>query len=496
MHAAILPRPLCQDRAVERPLDRELLDAIDRLAQGFVDQGRAPALAYGVVADGRLIGGGGAGRIRGADRPPSTRAVFRIASMTKSVTAAAVLLLRDEGRISLDEPIATYVPEAVGLVPSEGPPLTLRLLLTMSAGFPSDDPWADRQEQLTAEEFGSLLRGGPRLSARPGTVFQYSNLGYAIAGAAVEAVSGEPFRDFAVRRLLAPLGLGATRFSASELRGQELVVGHRRAPHGWVPLPFSGPGAFSPIGGLFSTVEDLAVWVGGFLAAHTADSARTGGGSGADGHPLSTRSRLEMQQMQRLADVSALDAGGQPHAMARGYGLGLVVERGTRWGEVVSHSGGYPGFGSHMRWHPASGLGVVMLANATYAGPSAAAAAALELLLADRGASPGPAPWPEVAVMREAVETLLVRWDDALADAVFAVNMDLDVPRAERRAAIESAAGLLGPVDAARRDPGTSPSAAALTWHVHGTDGSLRVAMTLSPEPAPRIQSLSVDPLA
>src|SRR3954453_20229538 len=99
---------------------------------------RAPALAWGVVRDGKLDASGGSG----ADE----HTVFRIASMTKSFTAACVLALRDDGVFALDDPIAAHAPElaAVGGPTTDAPAVSIRHLLTMSAGIATDDPWADR----------------------------------------------------------------------------------------------------------------------------------------------------------------------------------------------------------------------------------------------------------------------------------------------------------------------------------------------------------------
>src|SRR5437763_12356892 len=105
--------------------------------------------------------------------------------MTKSFTAAAILALRDDGALKLDEPAVSYVPELAGVPPAsaDSPPVTIRNLLTMTAGFPTDDPWGDRQQGLPLGRFRALLAdGGVRLAWAPATRFEYSNLGYAVLG--------------------------------------------------------------------------------------------------------------------------------------------------------------------------------------------------------------------------------------------------------------------------------------------------------------------------
>src|SRR5690242_11857083 len=117
----------------------EIIGRLDAIADRSFGAWNVPGLVYGVVRDGALVHGRGLGTLRvGEDATPTTSSVFRIASMTKSFTASAVLLLRDEGRLRLDDPIAMYVPElaAVRLPTRDSPPITIRHLLTMTAGFP------------------------------------------------------------------------------------------------------------------------------------------------------------------------------------------------------------------------------------------------------------------------------------------------------------------------------------------------------------------------
>src|SRR5262249_21939050 len=140
----------------------------------------------------------------GAPVDPDT--IFRIASMTKSFTALAILKLRDDGKLGLDEPAARYVPELTSLpYPTrDAPPITVRHLLSHGAGFPEDNPWGDRQLPLSNEAFRALLTKGISFSHAPGTDFEYSNLGFMILGRVVTRVSGVPYSEYVTKEILAP----------------------------------------------------------------------------------------------------------------------------------------------------------------------------------------------------------------------------------------------------------------------------------------------------
>ena len=246
-----------------------LIGRADDIVRTYHERGGQPAIAYGIVRDGALVHAAGFGDRWLGGPVPDERTVFRIASMSKSFTASAVMLLRDEGMLALDDPASAYLPELAGWDngAADAGPLTIRHLLTMTAGFPTDDPWGDRQQGLPLAEFGALLYRGVGFNWAPGTRFEYSNLGYAILGAVVTAASGVPYDEFVRTRLLAPLGMSRTGFAAQEFPRAELALGYRRGRGGWEELPFDPYGAFAPMGGVFSCVADLATWTSGFAAA-------------------------------------------------------------------------------------------------------------------------------------------------------------------------------------------------------------------------------------
>jgi CubicO group peptidase (beta-lactamase class C family) len=453
-----------------------------------------PGMAWGVVFDGRLAHAGGAGSASQDDpTTPTADHVFRIASMTKSFTAATVLVLRDEGRLRLDDPVAAHVPALAAWRPptADAAPITIRDLLTMSGGLATDDPWGDRQQGLPLDEFERLLAGGPSFALPPGVAFEYSNLGYGILGRVITGAAGREYREVVRDRLLRPLGMASTGYLEEEVAADRLVHGYVRHGETLIREGRDPYGALASMGGLFTTVRDLAIWVAGLLDAFPARSDPEGP------HPLRRSSRRELQQGYRLTGTAVLAhaPGEVPRIRASGYGLGLEIAADPDLGTIVGHSGGYPGFGSHMTWHPASGLGVVGLGSLRYAPMRGATDDALRALVeADLAPRRRPAPMPAAERAVESVNRLLAAWDDAAADALFAMNMDLDEPRDRRRAAVEAAVQAVG--GPLRPDPDRPPSShtpAERTWWLRGGRGWLRVGALLDPEPAPRLQSLTVE---
>ena len=166
------------------------------------------------------------------------------------------------------------------------------------------------------------------------------------------------------------------------------------------------------MGGLWASVRDVGRWVSGFTDAFPARDDAGGG------HPLSRSSRREMQQIQTPLppEVTWTSTDSAPTVNSGGYGMGLSITDDLSLGRIVGHGGGYPGFGSNMRWHPASGIGVVVLANSRYAPAFGLAMEALRLLVADTETRiRRHEPWPETSAARAAVERLIDAWDDDIA---------------------------------------------------------------------------------
>jgi CubicO group peptidase (beta-lactamase class C family) len=468
------------------------LASVDAIADRTFAGWKVPGVAYGVTLGDRLVHSRGLGTLRvGEAAPPDADSVFRIASMTKSFTAATVLLLRDEGRLRLDDPIGEHVPELTNLrgPTADSPPITIRHLLTMTAGFPTDDPWGDRQQDLDLASFGALLRGGFSFAWTPGLRFEYSNLGYGILGRLITNVAGQEYREVVAGRLLRPLVMTSTTYLEDDVPAGRLARGYLWRDDAFCDEPSDGYGALASMGGLFSSVRDLARWIAGFVDAFPPRDDAEGR------HPLSRASRREMQQPQRPFEgaISAPSTDAAPEFQGGAYGFGLTTLDHLSYGRIVMHSGGYPGFGSNMRWHPSSGLGVVVLANGRYAPAHPLGKDLLEALLAaDAAPIRRVRPAAPTAAARATIERLLERWDEDAVDRLCAMNVDLDEPIARRRAVFEKIRESHG---ALRPDPDAAPESYSpfhLAWWMRGERGRVQIEIQLSPEREPRVQTLNL----
>ncbi len=405
--------------------------AIAALLRVEATQGHAPAIAVAVVDGGRIVHSACHGSI--GDQPVTEHTRFRIASMTKSFTAALVLALRDDGELNLDDPIAMHVPQLTSLTPptTDSRTITVRDLLTMSAGLATDDPWADRQLAATPADMDDLFHTGATFAAAPGVDMNYSNYGYAMLGRMIERLTGVGCSQAITERVLVPLGMHETTFdldavdrSAVSIAEPHRVIDDTAFHEGFEPL---ADGGFAAMGGLWSTTADLAIWIGFF-----ADAFPPRSNDDPYSAVLSRASRREMQQLHRADTPPTLHHGpdGRLRQITLGYGMGLNRLHHLDVGPIVSHSGGLPGYGSHMRWLPECGVGFVALANVTYSPMRMLSLAVMEALIDAGVLTMAPARHDD-SLLRPAATALahlISDWDDGVARTLFADNMLKDEP--------------------------------------------------------------------
>ena len=340
---------------------------IDALLAPWHDQ-PVPGMTIGVVCDGALAihrHAGLASMELGV--PIGTQTAFRIASVSKQFTCAAILMLAAEGKLRLDDKASEHVP---GL-PELG--VTIRHLLHNTSGIRDmleimRQGGADLGTPVRADDLlGGILRQRT-LNFEPNTAFLYSNSNFLLLGRIAERVSGESLGAFLHRRIFAPLGMTRTKLTE---RVHEPVPGlatgyvpeeggFARAPHAF---PLHGEG------GLVSSVEDLALW-----SQHL----------DTDGAALAE----ELSQIQPFAN-------GEDNFYARGQ---TVRER--RGVQTVSHGGLWPGYKTEFLRAPGLGLTVIAISNNGGADPNAVGLQVLDLLLDARPGTP-PAPKRPTAEMAE-----------------------------------------------------------------------------------------------
>ena len=462
---------------------------IDRVFSAFAEREHIPGAVWGIVIDGNLAHVGVTGyRDVASKSPVDSGTVFRIASMTKSFTALAILKLRDEGKLSLDDLAERWVPELKGLKypTSDSPRITIRHLMSHATGFPEDNPWGDQQLAVTDEEMSRMMRAGIPFSNAPGVAYEYSNYGFAILGRIVTKASGVPYRRYISENILRPLGMTSTTLEPREVPPGRIAQGYRWEDEQWKLEPQLPDGAFGSMGGMLTSTRDLGRYVGMFLDAWP---PRDGPEAGA----VKRSSLREMQQIHRpRPPLVARGGNGALQLYAGGYGYGLGISSDCNFAHIVAHSGGLPGFGSLMRWLPEYGVGIIAFGNRTYTGWGGPSNEAMGILMKTGGlVARMPEPSPILVARREAVSRLVMRWDDRLADSLAAVNLFLDRSRDRRKAEISS---LLGEVGACQAGRGFDVVENALRgqWTMPCERGSLRVSITLAPTMPPTVQFFEV----
>jgi len=311
-----------------------------------------PGVAVGVVADQDLVWAAGFGFADATNKVPMTPATrFRMASHSKLFTATAVMQLREQGKLRLDDPVSRYLPWfSVTRAESDDPPITIEELLTHSSGLPREAGahWTTF-DFPTTEQLRTLIPARVAPFA-PEIRWKYSNLAYSVAGMIVEAVSGQPWADYVQREIFQPLGMNA---SSVDRNVSGLAVGYgRRMPDGTrTTTPFIDARGMAAATGLTSTVEDMARFV----------SAQFRKGPRGGSQILSTGSLREMHRVRVLENN-----------WTQGNAIGFAVRKaGDK--VFVSHGGSYPGYQTNTMLWLDGNVGVIVLTNADDANPAAMA---------------------------------------------------------------------------------------------------------------------------
>jgi len=478
--------PMAQAADAPQPPD---LSRLDGIFENYRLDAHVPGMVFGVVRDGRLAYVKGLGvQDLEAKRPVTAETLFRIASMTKAFTALSILKLRDDGRLSLDAPAERYVPEMrTWRYPTlDSPRIRVRELLTHTAGFVTDDPWGDRQTPMPEADFSRLLRAGVPFTRAPGMAHEYSNFGYALLGHIVANVSQQPYAEFVRRTLLDPLGMSSTGYDVTAAPQERRALGYRWEDGAWKLEPTMGPGAFGPMGGIQTSANDYAKWLAFLLSAWPPRDD-------ADAGPVRRSSVRELAQganfprlVQRYGSTGA-DACRQAWA----YGMGMRVSVDCELGFTLHHSGGYPGYGSHVALLTDYGVAIFAFANRTYSAPTAPVwDAAMELLRSGQLEPRVLAVSPALAAAYAAAGSIFAAGSVTAAGDVLAMNvlMDRDADHWTRLLA-----DLKTEVGACETTPpitATGLLSGSFTWRCER--GRVKGSLLLAPTSPPSIQRLSL----
>lgn len=358
----------------------DIAAGLDAYAERARRQWDLPALALAITDEtGAITRFAGAGSVAvGEHRPPTPRTGWRVASITKTLTATAIFQLRDRGLLDLDDPLARHIPEFAAARPTAGPleGVTLRRMLTHRSGLTTEPPlpsWSSLRFPDMAEILAAL--GTAEVAVEPGSRFKYSNFAFGLLGEVVARRSGMPYAAYVQRELFGPLGMAdstfepdgrdaAARVADSHVVSRPLGGAHR-------PAPYVALAGLTAAGQLITTAADLARWT----------AAQFRGGPAP--HVLDDASLAEMQ--------AVTDAVAGPDNV-RTLGWELTTDLG---GPVHGHGGGLFGFGSYLAFHAPSRTGVIALSN-LWPSRGAAGHIAAELFGQMLG---GTRPKPEAAVV-------------------------------------------------------------------------------------------------
>ncbi|HRN61349.1 MAG TPA: serine hydrolase domain-containing protein [Luteimonas sp.] len=322
--------------------------------------GDAPGASLLVLKDGEAVIRRGYGRsdlARGTEAGPATN--YRLASVTKPFTAAAILLLAQDGKLAIDDPVRKWLPS----LPAAADGITLRHLLEHSSGLPDYEDLMPKPYEGQIVDAGvlALLEQQLQLHFPPGSSYRYSNSGYALLALVAERASGMRFADYLRSRIFEPLGMHDTHARVDggpDIRYR--AWGYSAADGGWVLTDQSPYSAVLGDGGIYSSIDDLARW----------DAALDD-------------DRLFSDATRALAFGRQVQVASEPEATYYGFGWRVTGDGDRQW-----HNGESLGFrNAYVRW-PKQHLTVVLLSNRNHPTPYQTALAIGALFLDDEPADP------------------------------------------------------------------------------------------------------------
>jgi CubicO group peptidase (beta-lactamase class C family) len=307
---------------------------MDQIVQSYATSKKFMGSAL-VAREGRVLFSKGYGYANlewNIANTPDTK--FRLGSLTKQFTAASILLLEERRKLSVDDPVKKYVPDA----PAAWDKITIRNLLTHTSGIPNFTGFPDYQKlepfPTTAGELVARFRDKP-LDFQPNEKYSYSNSGFVLLGYIIEKLTGESYEKFVTENLFVPLGMKDTGYDSNTKIIPHRAEGYSVNPNGYVHAGFVHMSVPHAAGALYSTTEDLLKWEQGLLVGKV----------------------LQPGSLQKMTTP-----------FLSGYAFGLIVD--TPGGHKrISHGGAIEGFNTTLEYYPEDKLTVVVLENSVGAAP-------------------------------------------------------------------------------------------------------------------------------
>jgi CubicO group peptidase (beta-lactamase class C family) len=339
------------DSTARPACDNAFYDAIDTYIEQQMRRLHIPGVSLAIVEGDQIVHLRGFGQARPGGEAPTPQTCFNIASLTKSVTALAVMQLVQASKLDLDAPVQGYLPWFRLADPQASAQITVRHLLNQTSGLPTsagEIQLGDLDQSPNATERQARVLSTLKLTRPVGVAFEYSNANYSLLGLIVEAASGEAYADYVQNHIFTPLEMRHSYTSQAVAHQHDLAVGH----HYWFAMPVAAvnlplPHGSLPAAGLISTAEDMAHYLIAQLNEGRSGNVQILSGTG-------------IAELQRgVADVRVMGLSlGQ-------YGMGWFTDT-IGQTKLVWHSGTLPDFGAYMALLPEQKKGVVLLFNACH----------------------------------------------------------------------------------------------------------------------------------
>jgi CubicO group peptidase (beta-lactamase class C family) len=470
---------------------KQAIPSLDKIYQDYASKNNIPGFSYGIVVDGELLHLQCGGYANVENKTPVTeKTVFRIASLSKSFTAMAILKLRDAGKLQLDDPIERYIPEFKNQqLTSDSPAITIRDLLTHASGLPQDDPWGDRKLCDTTDEFLKVLKDGVHFSNATGTNFEYSNLGYTILGQVINKASGISFQEYIAKNIWQPLAMQTATWDYTSVPAADLAHGYKWEHDQWTEEPILGDGAFACMGGIMVSVKDFSKYVALHMAAWPPRND-------TDSSIISRSSIRSMHQplMFDLLNTNYKLLDGTELGFTKGYGYGLAWLLDEQGKKYIFHPGSLPGYHAHWNMLPDYGIAVIVMGNIKNAPRFDINIQALNTLVKEAKLQPRELATSQILQQRqEALAKLLPTWQNATESGIFASNFFLDNSLATWQQQTASSFDKVGKLLSTGK---LIPENQLRGYFIlQGEKGELKIKFTIAPELPGLIQEVAIESL-